>query len=148
MREHEVDILLVEDNPDDVALALHVLSQNNVTEQIHVARDGVEALQYVFGEADERDSELKQHPRVVLLDLKLPRVDGFDVLREMKTHPQAQVIPIVVLTSSLEQQDLSECYELGANSYLVKPVDYQEFSDMMHHVGLYWLHYNKSPDLL
>src|SRR5688572_22357139 len=128
MADNEVEILLVEDNPADVKLALHALKRNNISNSIHVSRDGVEALEFIFGDA-EAVPRLPQRPRVILLDLKLPKVDGLDVLRRLKADERTRTIPVVVLTSSREERDLVESYELGVNSYIVKPVDFNQFTE-------------------
>lgn len=125
-----VEILLVEDNPDDVALTMRALAKYNLDSVVHVARDGVEALSYL------RSS---QRPKVVLLDLKLPRMGGLEVLQEVKGDTDLRSIPIVVLTSSAEEPDVATAYRLGANSYIVKPVDFQQFLDAVADAGLYWL---------
>lgn len=130
-----VEILLVEDNPADVELTLHVLKKNNLANSIKVARDGAEALEFIFG-ADNP-------PRVILLDLKLPKVDGLEVLAKIKADPRAKRIPVVVLTSSREDRDLFLSYELGVNSYIVKPVDFTQFTESVRQLGLYWLMMNQ-----
>lgn len=125
-----VEILVVEDNPDDVTLTLRALSRHNLANRVHVVRDGAEALLYL---------RAHQHPRVVLLDLKLPKVSGLEVLKEVKSDPLLRSIPIVVLTSSREEPDIKTAYELGANSYIVKPVDFEQFVSAVSEAGLYWL---------
>ena len=144
MAENEVEILLVEDNPADVKLALHALKRNNIGNSIHVSRDGAEALEFIFGDG-EAVPRSPQRPRVILLDLKLPKVDGLDVLRRLKADERTRTIPVVVLTSSREERDLVESYELGVNSYIVKPVDFNQFTEAMRSIGFYWLLLNNVP---
>lgn len=134
-------ILLVEDNADDEALAIRALKKAGVTEQICVARDGVEALDFLYGEqATKNPIKLK----VILLDLKLPRMDGLDVIREIRKKHTNYQLPIVVLTSSDEQSDIHNCYELGANSYICKPIDFSSFTHAVQQLANYWLHLNQS----
>jgi CheY-like chemotaxis protein len=140
-----IELLLVEDNAQDLDLALRALRKANLTNAIHVARDGVEALDYLFCEGPHAGRNREQVPRVILLDLKLPRVDGLDVLRRIKSDPRTQTIPVVVLTSSSEQSDLVESYQLGANSYIVKPVNFERFLVAVGQLGLYWLLLNEPP---
>ena len=135
-------ILLVEDNQDDEVLALRALKQNNIANQVDVARDGVEALAYLFGDDGPPVNPL---PQVVLLDLKLPRVDGLEVLRRIRGDERTRLLPVVVLTSSSEEQDLVESYSLGANSYIIKPVDFTQFSEAVGRLGMYWLVLNQTP---
>jgi CheY-like chemotaxis protein len=135
-------ILLVEDSQDDEVLALRALAHNKIANRVDVARDGVEAVQYLFGDADNPPREL---PQVVLLDLKLPRIDGMEVLRRIRADPRTRILPVVVLTSSSEERDLVESYSLGANSYIVKPVDFTQFSEAVGRLGMYWLVLNKTP---
>lgn len=138
-------ILLVEDNPDDEALTLRALKKNNIVNQVVVARDGSEALEYLFGTGkySERDATLTPH--VVLLDLKLPKVDGLEVLRQLRADKRTKLVPVVILTSSNEEQDRFTGYDLGANSYVRKPVDFNKFIDAVHQLGLYWLVFNERP---
>ena len=145
MAENPVEILLVEDNPADVELTLHVLKKNNLANRIKVVRDGVEALDFIFGAGDDRNGNLENIPRVILLDLKLPKVAGLEVLARIKADPRARKIPVVVLTSSREDRDLTRCYELGVNSYMVKPVDFNQFTDCVRQLGFYWLLLNQQP---
>jgi two-component system, response regulator len=139
-----VEILLVEDNPSDLQLTLHALERNKLANQIHVVRDGVEALDFLFstGPYAERPH---RNPRVVLLDLKLPRIDGLEVLRRMKEEPRTRTIPVVVLTSSREERDIVESYQLGVNSYIVKPVDFEQFAESVRQLGFYWALLNQPP---
>ncbi len=144
MNEKEVEILLVEDNRDDEELAKIALKNNNITNKMQVVRDGVEALEYLFGSADSETLKCVG-PTVVLLDLKLPKIDGLEVLRRIKTNPLSKKIPVVVLTSSSEEKDLVESYRLGVNSYIRKPVDFNQFTEVVRQIGLYWLSLNKQP---
>ena len=140
-------ILLVEDNPDDEALAIRALKRHHVSNQVIVAHDGVEALEYLFctGMYAERDISFK--PTVVLLDLKLPRVDGLEVLRRLREDDRTKLLPIVVLTTSSEEQDMLNSYSLGCNSYIRKPVDFVQFSEAIRQLGMYWLLMNEPPPL-
>jgi CheY-like chemotaxis protein len=147
MASDPVEILLVEDNPDDVELTLHALRTNNVTNRIRVARDGAEALDFVFGRGPHAGRTLRDGPRVILLDLKLPKVDGLEVLRQIKSHQETRHIPVVVLTSSKEERDVVRSYELGVNSYIVKPVDFAQFVEAVRQLGLYWIILNQPPAL-
>jgi two-component system response regulator len=139
-----VEILLVEDNPNDLELMLHALQENRVANQMRVARDGAEALELIFGTHGQPGSV---SPRVVLLDLKLPKVDGLEVLRRIKADPRTRLIPVVVLTSSRQERDIVESYQLGVNSYIVKPVDFEQFTAAVKELGLYWLLLNELPTL-
>ncbi len=136
-------ILLVEDNPNDEELTIHALKRHNITNPIHVARDGVEALDFIFGTDAGPGHSGSLAPRVILLDLKLPLIDGLEVLRRLKTDERTQSIPVVVMTSSAEDSDLAESYKLGANSYIVKPVDFAQFSESIRQVGMYWTLLNR-----
>jgi two-component system, response regulator len=142
-----VEILLVEDNASDLELALHALRRQHLANRIHVARDGQEALDFLFGSSDPSEPAPRQLPRVILLDLKLPRVDGLDVLRRVKSDPHLRRVPVVVLTSSREDRDVQRSYELGVNSYIVKPVDFDRFSDAVRQLGSYWVQLNQPPIL-
>jgi len=135
--EQGIELLLVEDNPSDEELTLHVLRKHNLANRIRVVRDGAEALDYLFGSAAE------QYLKLVLLDLKLPKVNGIEVLGRLKADPRTKRIPVVVLTSSREDRDLLACYELGVNSYIVKPVDFAQFTESVRQLGLYWLLLNQ-----
>jgi two-component system response regulator len=136
-------ILLVEDNRDDEALTLRALNKNNIKNEIVVARDGVEALDFVFGEGTHAGRDLSMMPQVILLDLKLPRVDGLEVLRRMRADNRTRLLPVVILTSSNEEQDRLHGYSLGANSYVRKPVDFAQFMEAVRQLGLYWLILNE-----
>jgi CheY-like chemotaxis protein len=143
MAEEAIEVLLVEDNASDAELVLHSLKKHNLANRIRVARDGAEALDIMLGE--NGDPLQADTPRLVLLDLKLPKVDGVQVLNRLKSDPRTCCIPVVVLTSSRENRDLSACYKLGANSYIVKPVDFVRFAEAMRQLGLYWLLLNEKP---
>ena len=141
-------ILLVEDNPDDEMLTLRALARNGIKHQVQVAHDGVEALDYLLGRGAFAGRDVRQAPAVTLLDLKLPRLDGLGVLREVRRHEATRHLPIVILTSSKEDQDLIQGYGLGANSYIRKPVDFVQFSEAVRQVGSYWLILNENPPQL
>lgn len=138
-------ILLVEDNPDDEALTLRALRKHNVTNEVVVMRDGAEAIDYLFGSGAYADRDTSALPQVVLLDLKLPKVDGLEVLRRIRADDQSRVLPVVILTSSKEEEDVLAGYRLGANSYVRKPVDFVEFTEAVRQLGLYWLLLNEPP---
>lgn len=138
-------ILLVEDNPDDQALTLRALKKNHITNEVVVAKDGVEALDYLFGTGQYAGRDASNLPELVLLDLKLPKIDGLEVLARMRADPRTKLLPVVVLTSSREERDLIDSYTSGANSYVRKPVDFTEFTDAVRQLGLYWLLINQPP---
>ena len=138
-------LLLVEDNPDDEVLTLRALRKHNLANEIVVARDGQEALDYLFAEGEYRGRDASVQPQVILLDLKLPKVDGLQVLERLRAEPQTRHIPVVVLTSSNEEQDMIRSYDLGANSYVRKPVDFEQFLEAARQLGLYWLVLNEVP---
>jgi len=138
-------ILLVEDNPDDEALTVRALKKNNIMNEVVVARDGAEALDYLFCQGAWANREATDSPAVILLDLKLPKVDGLEVLKRLRAHDATRLYPVVILTSSKEERDLIEGYRLGANSYIRKPVDFAQFTDAIGHLGLYWLVLNEIP---
>ena len=138
-------ILLVEDNPDDEALTLRALRKNKVANDIIVARDGAEALDYLFATGKHAGRNPRETPQVVLLDIRLPKVDGMEVLRRIRHDERTRYVPVVILTSSKEEQDLVNGYKLGANSYVRKPVDFDQFVEAARHLGLYWLVLNESP---
>jgi two-component system response regulator len=139
----ERPILLVEDNPDDEALTLRAFHKNRIANEVVVARDGVEALDYLFGTGSHAGRDLSVAPAVILLDLKLPRVDGLEVLRRVRADARTNLLPVVILTTSREQQDIYEAYQLGANSYIRKPVDFEKFIYAVGQLGLYWLVLNE-----
>ena len=140
-----VEILLVEDNPDDLQLTQRALKKANLANHIQVARDGEEALQFIFCEGPHAGRKIEDAPKVVLLDLKLPKVDGKEVLARIKSDPRTAMIPVVVLTSSKEQKDVVESYKLGVNSYIVKPVNFERFAAAVQELGMYWLLLNQPP---
>ncbi len=144
----DVDILLVEDNPNDLELTQHALGASNLANRVQVARDGEEALDFLLcrGRYSERDAS--SGPKLVLLDLKLPKVDGLEVLRALREDPRTKLLPVVVLTSSDQETDMVKSYALGVNSYLVKPVDFGEFTTAVSQLGMYWLMLNESPPLV
>jgi two-component system response regulator len=139
-------ILLVEDNADDEALTMRALSKNNITNKIVVARDGVEALDYLFGTGTYANRDTSAQPELILLDLKLPKLDGFEVLKRLRADVRTKLLAVVILTSSKEQQDIANGYGFGANSYVRKPVDFQQFVDAVLQLGLYWLVLNERPE--
>jgi len=138
-------ILLVEDDPDDVELTLRALRKNNITNKVDLARDGAEALDYLFGTGTYAGRDTGLIPTVVLLDLKLPKIDGFEVLRRLRADDRTKLLPVVILTSSKEDQDIVNGYSRGCNSYVRKPVDFAQFSEAVRQLGLYWLLLNESP---
>jgi two-component system, response regulator len=138
-------ILLVEDNLADLELALHALKKHHLANQIQTARDGAEALDFLLGRGAYVNLPLPALPRLVLLDLKLPKVDGLEVLRTIKSDPRTRAVPVVVMTTSREEQDMVRSYELGVNSYIIKPVDFAQFTDAVRELGMYWLLLNQLP---
>jgi two-component system, response regulator len=142
-----VEILIVEDNLQDLELAQRALQKANLTNRIHVARDGAEALEFIFCQGPHSGRKMENGPKVILLDLKLPKVDGLEVLKRIKGDPRTQTIPVVVLTSSKEQSDVVESYHYGVNSYIVKPVNFEQFSEAVQKLGMYWLLLNHPPKL-
>lgn len=138
-------ILLVEDNPSDIGLTQRALAKSRVANELVVAEDGQEALDYLFGTGLYAGRDVDELPALVLLDLKLPRVDGFEVLRQLRNDPRTHRLPIVILTTSKEDQDVAQSYDLGANSYIRKPVDFLQFAEAIGQLGLYWLVLNESP---
>ncbi len=145
MAGREVEILLVEDDAQDLELTLHALRNAHLSNRIQVARDGEEALDFVFCRGAYSERSFDNPPKLVLLDLKLPKVDGLEVLRELKNDPRTRAIPVVILTSSKEQRDLVDSYKLGVNSYIQKPVDFDQFRQTVKQLGLYWLVVNQPP---
>jgi len=142
---NEVEILLVEDDPHDVELTIRALRKHNLANKVHVVKDGAEALEFIFGTGAYTERDVNNKPKVILLDLKLPKVDGLEVLRRIKSDERTQVIPVVVLTSSREERDIVESYKLGVNSYITKPVDFDKFVQTVSELGLYWLLVNQPP---
>ena len=141
----QIEILLVEDNQDDVELTLRALRKEKLANSIHVARDGEEALNFVFCNGIHADRSSESPPKLILLDLKLPKVDGLEVLKRLKSDPRTKIIPIVILTSSKEEKDLVNGYGLGVNSYIQKPLDFDRFREIVKSLGLYWLVINQTP---
>ncbi|MBI4986610.1 MAG: response regulator [Rhodocyclales bacterium] len=144
-RENVVEILLVEDTEADAELAIRALRKRGLANHLVWVKDGAEALDFLFAEGDYADRDVGSHPKVVLLDLRLPKVSGIEVLRRIKADARTQEIPVVALTSSKEESDLDECYKLGVNSYITKPVEFEEFARVVGELGLYWLLVNKLP---
>jgi CheY-like chemotaxis protein len=140
-----VELLLVEDSPQDLELTLRAFKKANLTNRVEVARDGAEAIEFLFCEGAHAGRKIEDGPKVVLLDLKLPKIDGMEVLRRMKSDPRTSSIPVVVLTSSQEQKDVVESYHLGVNSYIVKPVNFERFATAVQELGYYWLLLNQPP---
>lgn len=138
-------ILLVEDNRDDEALTLRALKKNNILNSVEVCRDGVEALDFLFARNQYQERQMKDLPQLILLDLKLPRLDGLEVLKEIRASSVTKLLPVVILTTSNEDRDVINSYELGANSYIRKPVDFDQFMESVRQLGLYWLVLNESP---
>jgi CheY-like chemotaxis protein len=144
MTEQVIEIVLVEDNPDDLQLALFALKRGGVAPRIHVARDGEEALNYLLRRGPYERGGPQYPPKLILLDLKLPKITGLEVLRELKQNPRTRPYPVVVMTSSTQEKDMMECYQLGANSYIQKPIDFQRFQKIMAELGSYWLSINQT----
>ena len=145
MPNGNVDVLLVDDDPDERELSLHALRAHGVLGRIQVAENGAEALDFLFGTGAHAQRNLQEQPRMILLDLHMPKVDGLEVLRQVKADPRTRTIPVVLLTSSQKESDQIRSYELGVNSYLVKPVDFKQFTDVVRQAGLYWLQLNQYP---
>jgi two-component system, response regulator len=140
-----IEILLVEDNPTDLELTMHALGKHNLANKIHTVRDGEEALDFLFCRGEFSDRTFENAPKVILLDLKLPKVDGLEVLRAIKADSRTKAIPVVIMTSSNQQRDLAEGYQLGVNSYIQKPINFAEFQEVIQKLGYYWLVINKPP---
>lgn len=145
MNVDDVEILLVEDNPHDIELTLRALKKHNLANSVHVVKDGAEALAFLFCTGPYAHRKIEESPKVVLLDLKLPKVDGLEVLRQIKSDGRTKVIPVVIMTSSQEERDVVESYKLGVNSYIVKPVDFDKFIECVAELGYYWVLCNKPP---
>ncbi len=145
MATDPIEILLVEDNAADVELALHALRKNNLANRIHVARDGEEALDFLFCRGRYTNRSFNHAPKLVLLDLKLPKLDGLEVLRQLKRDPRTRPIPVVIMTASKEERDIVNGYQLGVNSYIQKPVDFDQFRETVRQLGFYWLVVNEPP---
>jgi CheY-like chemotaxis protein len=143
----EKTILLIEDNPDDEVLALRALRKNNIGNKVIVRRDGVEALDFLFGRGADEGRNLNEMPQVILLDLKLPKLNGLEVLRQIRANERTKLLPVVILTTSKEEQDLIDSYSLGANGYIRKPVDFVQFTEAVRQLGLYWLVLNETPHI-
>jgi CheY-like chemotaxis protein len=140
-----IEILLVEDNPNDLELTLHALEKHNLANKIHIVRDGEEAMDFLFCRGAFSHRTFESPPKVVLLDLKLPKVDGLEILRAVKADTRTKAVPVVVMTSSKQQRDLIESYQLGVNSYIQKPINFQEFQEVIRQLGYYWLAINQPP---
>jgi len=146
MKENTIEIILVEDNPADVEMTLEALKERNLANKVHVLRDGVEALAYIMNNVDCRPGKADEHrPKLILLDLKLPKVDGLEVLKRIRADDRTKSVPVVILTSSNEERDRIEGYKLGANSYVVKPVDFDDFARAVAEIGCYWVVMNEPP---
>ncbi|RPI33526.1 MAG: response regulator [Nitrospiraceae bacterium] len=142
---NSIEILLVEDNPTDAELTMRALKKKNIANKIHWVKDGAAALEYVFCTGEYSDREIDHIPKVILLDLKLPKVNGIEVLKKIKADERTKHIPVVVLTSSKEEPDVKTCYDLGVNSYIVKPVEFEGFAEAVQELGLYWMLLNQPP---
>ena len=142
---NEVEILLVEDNKNDATLAIRALKKVNLCNNLIHVKDGVEALEFLFGTGQYSERQTKKNPKVILLDIKMPKMDGIEVLRQIRSNPATKAIPVVIMTSSKEENDIIQSYELGVNSFVVKPVDFNSFSKAVSELGLYWLLVNESP---
>jgi two-component system response regulator len=143
VREHV--ILLVEDNPDDIELTVRAFQKSHIKNKLVVTRDGVEALDYLFGTGSYTERDIRKLPEVILLDLKLPKIDGLQVLKRLRSNERTQLLPVVILTTSAEEQDIIQSYRFGANSYVRKPVDFEQFMSAVEQLGLYWLVLNEPP---
>lgn len=148
MKNIEVEILLIEDNPNDAELTIRSFKKNNITNNVLHLKDGSAALEFLFGSGQFEGRNLDNRPKLILLDLKMPKVDGIEVLQKIKANDSTKTIPVVVLTSSNQDPDIEKCYELGANSYIVKPVDFDAFQKVVTQLGLYWMLLNQPPGQL
>lgn len=146
MTDQTMEILLVEDNPNDTELEMRAFRKHNLANKVFAVKDGAEALDYLFGEGAYKGRNINEHPKVILLDLKLPKVHGLEVLQKIKSDARTKTIPVVILTSSKEDRDLQEGYKLGANSYIIKPIEFDKFVQVAAELGLYWLLLNKIPE--
>lgn len=144
--DQPIFIVLVEDNPADAELAIRALRRGRIANQIELLEDGAEALDFIFCRGAYAHRQITDHPKIILLDLKLPKVSGLEVLRQIKTDPRTQMIPIIVMTSSAQDSDIIESYQLGVNSYIVKPVDFEQFNKAVEQIGLYWVLMNRTPN--
>ena len=144
MVDHGIEILLVEDNPNDEMLALHAFARQKIVNKVHVVRDGAEALEFIFCTGAYADRRI-ENPKLILLDLKLPLIDGIEVLRQIRNDQRTRMIPVVALTSSSEERDIAETYKLGVNSYICKPVDFEQFNEVVKSLGYYWMLLNRQP---
>jgi len=142
---HNIDILLVEDNPDDAGLTIRALKKHNLANNLIHLSDGQEALNFIFGLERFSERKIEDHPKIILLDLKMPKVDGLQVLKAIRADERTKLIPVIIMTSSKEDKDIQACYKLGVNSYLVKPVGFEDFSKIVIDLGFYWLLLNQSP---
>lgn len=140
-----IDILLVEDNPHDAELTIRALKKRNLANRIYTVEDGAEAIDFIFGRGQYAERSLAEHPRVILLDLKLPKLNGLEVLQTLKADERTRAVPVVIVTSSHEDPDIQAAYNLGANSYVIKPVEFDAFAEAMSHIGFYWLLLNQVP---
>ncbi len=147
MQNTEVEILLIEDNPNDAELTMLALRKGNITNKLFHLKDGAAALDFLFGTGEYNGRNINNKPRLILLDLKMPKVDGIEVLARIKANEFTKTIPVVILTSSKENPDMEKCYELGANSYIVKPVEFENFKNAVSEIGLYWMLLNQPPPL-
>jgi CheY-like chemotaxis protein len=145
MINRNIDVLLIEDNPHDEELILYVFKKYQLTDKVTVVRDGEQALNYLLHKGEYKNQTIT--PKLILLDIKLPKISGFGVLQEIKNNPRTSTIPVVVLTSSQEEQDVIQSYRLGVNAYVVKPVDYEQFTDAIRRLGVYWLFHNQPPEI-
>ncbi len=145
MNNEQIEVLLVEDNPNDVELTLRAFRLHNLVNKIHVVQDGAEALDFIFCEGAYKNRDIRKPPKVVILDLKLPKINGKEVLKRIKSDERTKIIPVVVMTSSQEESDIFETYNLGVNSFIVKPVDFEKFVDTVKELGMYWVFINKPP---